>query len=68
MERVMLSDELNDGVTTVSVDGAKNSVGTKAFLLGASVVGAGWLATCLFKKFRKRKAEETESEVVEKLD
>jgi hypothetical protein len=68
MER-MLSEELsNDGVITVGGGREKNSNMIKGIVIGASVVAAGWLATCLYKKLKKRKPVETETEVKEELE
>jgi hypothetical protein len=68
MENSMLDEQLTDGVKIVSVGNEKKTMGTKAFLIGASVVGAGWLLTGLYKKFKKQKTEETEPEEVEELE
>jgi hypothetical protein len=53
--------KLDEGVTqadTVLID--KNLAKTKGVLIGAAVIGVGWLATRLYKKIKENKLVETD--------
>jgi hypothetical protein len=45
----------------------RNLARTKGLLIGATVVGAGWLGTYLYKKFRNRKGEVIEVKAEEDI-
>lgn len=57
MEKMVDLEILSSGSELISSEDTGST--TKGLIVGASVVGIGWLSTYLFKKFKSAKPEET---------
>lgn len=58
-EKFVLTEVVNEDVVS-GVTSEARSAGIKGFVVGASLIGVGWLATGLYRKFKNRKSEEVE--------